>query len=56
MRCRLLLAVMALGFSVGVLAQGEGFDDPELDARYRELIRAVGPSIRSDLGKQAANG
>jgi hypothetical protein len=25
-------------------------------SRYRELVRAVGPSIRTDLGKQAANG
>jgi cytochrome c-type biogenesis protein CcmH len=41
MRCRLLLAVLALGFSIGVLAQGEGFDDPELDARYRALIHTL---------------
>jgi cytochrome c-type biogenesis protein CcmH len=41
MRCRLLLAVLACGFSIGVLAQGEGFDDPELDARYRDLIHTL---------------
>jgi cytochrome c-type biogenesis protein CcmH len=41
MRCRLLVAVLALGFSIGVLAQGEGFDDPELDARYRALIHTL---------------
>jgi len=25
-------------------------------SRYREVVRAIGPSIRTDLGKQAANG
>lgn len=41
MRWRLLLAVLTLGFSIGVLAQGEGFDDPEVDARYRALIHTL---------------
>jgi cytochrome c-type biogenesis protein CcmH len=41
MRRRLLVAVLAFGFSIGVLAQGEGFDDPKLDARYRDLIHTL---------------
>jgi cytochrome c-type biogenesis protein CcmH len=41
MRFSLLLLTLLLGFSVFAKAQVEGFDDPELDARYRELIHTI---------------
>lgn len=41
MRFRLLPAAFLLAFSIGTLAQVEGFDDPELDARYRALIHTI---------------
>jgi cytochrome c-type biogenesis protein CcmH len=41
MRIAWLPAALLLGFSIGAFAQTEGFDDPELDARYRELIHTL---------------
>ena len=41
MRLRLLLPTMLLGMSCAAQAQVEGFDDPALDARYRDLIHTI---------------
>jgi cytochrome c-type biogenesis protein CcmH len=41
MHSRLLPAAFLLAFCVGAFAQVEGFDDPELDARYRSLIHTI---------------
>jgi len=41
MRALLLPAALLLGVSLSALAQVQGFDDPDLDARYRELIHSI---------------
>jgi cytochrome c-type biogenesis protein CcmH len=38
---RLLPAAILFAFCAGAHAQGEGFDDPALDARYRALIHTL---------------
>jgi len=41
MRLRLLLSTVLLSLCCTVHAQFEGFEDPALDARYRELIHTI---------------